>query len=185
MTVHPDCLTREATGLVIIDMQDRFRRAIPDFNIVERNIATLARGFLTFGMPVIVTEQYPQGLGKTVYEIVKATQGAQPIEKMSLACTGDETFCMRMDQLALRTVVVCGIESHVCVNQTVLGLLQQDRKVHVVADAIGSRKASDTSVALQKMMQAGAIPTTVEMALFELAQRAGTEEFKMVQRLVR
>jgi nicotinamidase-related amidase len=166
-------------------MQDRFRRAIPDFAAVEQNIATLARGFGAFGMPVIVTEQYPQGLGKTVYEIVKATQGEQPIEKMTISCTANETFCRRVRQLALQTLVVCGIESHVCVNQTVLGLVQQGKSVHVVADAVSSRKQSDTAIALQKMTQAGAIPTTVEMALFELAQRAGTEEFKTVQRLVR
>jgi nicotinamidase-related amidase len=104
---------------------------------------------------------------------------------MTISCTANETFCRRVRQLALQTLVVCGIESHVCVNQTVLGLVQQGKSVHVVADAVSSRKQSDTAIALQKMTQAGAIPTTVEMALFELAQRAGTEEFKTVQRLVR
>ncbi|MBD3315177.1 MAG: isochorismatase family protein [Chitinivibrionales bacterium] len=183
--IHPDCLSPRGAGLVVIDIQERFAGVIAEFGTVAANAVRLIRGFRVFATPIMVTEQYPKGLGRTV-EPVRAGLGAiQAIEKMTISCTLEEAFMRRLSEQALETVVVCGIETHVCVNQTVLGLLNQGIKVHVPADAVGSRKAFDHQIALRKMERAGAIITTTEMCLFELAERAGTAEFKEIQRLVK
>lgn len=183
--IHPDCLSRRASGLVVIDIQERFAPVIPGFETMARNAARLIRGFGVFGLPVIATEQYPRGLGPTVEAVRSCLETSDVIEKMSISCTLEEAFSRRVAEAKLDTIVVCGIESHVCVNQTVLGLLHQGTRVHVAVDAIGSRTELNHRTALRKMEHAGAILTTTEMCLFELAERAGTEEFKAIQRLVK
>lgn len=182
--IHPDCLSRENSGLVVVDIQERFAGVTAGFDELARNAARLIQGFGVFGLPVIATEQYPKGLGPTVEPVRSCLSGAV-IEKMAISCTLEEAFGRRVAELHLDTIVVCGIESHVCISQTVLGLLAQGKRVHVPADAVGSRKELDHRTALRKMERAGAIVTTTEMCLFELAERAGTEEFKAIQRLVK
>ena len=174
-------LDRERTALVVVDVQEGFRKAIPEFEDIARAAATLARGAEAMEVPVLVTEQYPKGLGATVPEVAEALpRGAEPLEKTVFAASEAEGF----DLGGRDQVVVCGIETHVCVNQTALDLLAGSTEVQVVTDAVGSRFAANKRIGLERMERAGAVLTSVETALFELLGRAGTDEFKAVQKLV-
>lgn len=167
--------------LVVIDFQEGFRGAIDGFERIAAAIATMVRGAETIGLPIVVTEQYPEGLGSTVPEVAEALpQDVEPIAKTVFSAAEAEGFDLGDRDQA----IVCGIESHVCVNQTVLDLLEGGAEVHVVADAIGSRSAENKALGLAKAERAGAWRTSVETALFELLREAGGERFKAVQRLV-
>lgn len=182
---HPHIVSRTGTGLLVIDMQEKFAPAVTDFDEIVQNVVRLTLAFQMFDMPVIVTEQYPQGLGNTVDLIRKQFSLLEIVEKMHFSCTEDTHFWNQMGKINVESLVVCGVESHVCISQSVLGLLQRGVRVHVVKDAIGSRNPLDGEVAYDKMIQAGAIPATTEMVLFELAQKAGTQSFKNIQRMVK
>ncbi len=174
-------LDRDRAALVVIDVQEAFREAVPGFDEIARATAALVRGADAVGMPVVITEQYPKGLGKTVPEVAGALpKAAKPLDKLSFSASEAEGFDLDGRDQAL----VCGVEAHVCVNQTVLDLLADGVEVHVAVDAVGSRFERDRRVGIEKAERAGAVITSVETALFELVGRAGTEEFKRVQRLV-
>ena len=171
-------LRRDDTTLVVVDVQEAFRKAVPAFEQVARRTRTLVEGARILGLPVIVTEQYPKGLGRTVDEI--GLEDEQPLEKTAFPASRADGFDLRTGQ-----ALVCGIEAHVCVHQTVDDLRGRGVDVHVAADAIASRDDANKVVALQRAERAGAVPTTTEMALLELCGRAGTDEFKQIQRLIR
>jgi nicotinamidase-related amidase len=144
-------------------------------------IATLIEGAEAIGLPVIATVQYPKGLGETVPEVSEhLPKGVEPLEKLCFSAAEADGFDLGGRDQAL----VCGIETHVCVNQTVLDLLGSGTEVHVAEDAVGSRFAENKQVGLHKMERAGAVLTSVETALFELLGRAGTDEFKRIQKLI-
>jgi len=162
-------------------VQEGFRKAIPDFERVARATATLIEGAEAIGVPMVITEQYPKGLGQTAPEVAEhLPEGAEPLEKVVFSAAEADGF----DLGGRDQVLVCGIETHVCVNQTVLDLLGRGIDVQVAEDAVGSRFEENRQVGLHKMEQAGAVLTSVETALFELLGRAGTDEFKRVQRLI-
>jgi nicotinamidase-related amidase len=174
-------LDPERTTLIVVDVQEGFRKAVPDFDRVATAIATLIEGAEAIGIPIVVTEQYPKGLGATAAEIAQhLPEGTEPLEKVCFSAADAEGFDLGGRDQAL----VCGIETHVCVNQTALDLLGSGVEVHVPEDAVGSRTEQNKRVGLQKMGRAGALMSTVEMALFELLGRAGTDEFKRVQKLI-
>ena len=169
------------TVLVVIDVQEGFRKAIGGFEEIARATATLIRGTEALGIPVIVTEQYPKGLGPTVPEVAEALRtGYEPIAKTVFSAAAADGFELGGRDQAL----VCGIEAHVCVNQTVLDLLETGIEVHVAADAVGSRSPENRALGLAKAERAGAWRTSVETALFELLGEAGGPNFKEIQRLV-
>ena len=172
-------LARDRAALVVVDVQEGFRKAVPDFEDVARTVATLVEGARILGVPAIVTEQYPKGLGHTAGEV--GLNGEPVLEKSVFAASCAEGF----DLGGRDQVVVCGIEAHVCVHQTVEDLRSRGLDVHVCADAVASRDPANKAVALARAERAGAVPTTVEMALLELCGRAGTDEFKAVQRLIK
>lgn len=182
---HPHTLTRTDTALLIIDVQEKFQPAIPGFTEIVENIVRLTLTFQMFKMPILVTEQYPRGLGNTVSVLKNQFNLLETVEKIEFSCVQNKSFADKLRASGLKTFVVCGVESHVCVNQTVLDLAQMGHSVHVVADAIGSRHELDHNMALKKMFGAGAVPASTEMVLFELAERAGTQSFKNIQRMVR
>jgi nicotinamidase-related amidase len=174
-------LDAERTALIVIDVQEGFRKAVPDFDRVAKATATLIEGAEAIGIPIVVTEQYPKGLGETAAEIAEhLPEGTQPLEKVCFSATDAEGFDLGGRSQAL----VCGIETHVCVNQTTIALLESGVEVQVAEDAVGSRFEENKRVGLHKMERAGAAMTSVETALFELLGRAGTDEFKRVQRLI-
>jgi nicotinamidase-related amidase len=175
-------LDRERAALVVVDMQEAFRKAVPGFDRVAESTARLVQGAEAMRVPIVVTEQYPQGLGHTVKEVAEQLpDGLQPIEKVRFSAAEAEGFDLQGRDQAL----VCGIETHVCVNQTVLDLLDQGIEVHIVGDAVGSRTEENRELGLHKAEHAGAVLTSVEMALFELLRGSDAAEFKQVQALVK
>jgi nicotinamidase-related amidase len=168
-------------ALLVIDVQEAFRKAVPGFERVARGAAALARGAEALGLPIVVTEQYPKGLGRTAPELADALPGeVTAIEKVCFSAPEADGFDLGGRDQAL----VCGIEAHVCVSQSVLDLLDRGVEVHVASDAVDSRSPENRAIGLDRVERAGAVITSVETALFELVRRAGTEEFKEVQRLV-
>jgi nicotinamidase-related amidase len=170
-------LTRKHAALVVVDVQEAFR-PYGSFAGVAQSCEKLVQGARIMGLPTLVSEQYPKGLGHTVQEV--GLEDERRIEKSVFSAARAEGF----DLAGREQVVVCGIETHVCVSQTVHDLLEQGVEVHVPADAVGSRHAIDYERGLERMERAGAVVTTVEAALFELLERAGTPEFKAVQQLI-
>jgi nicotinamidase-related amidase len=174
-------LDPERAALVVVDVQEAFRKALPDFDSVTAATETLIEGAKAVGIPIVVTEQYPKGLGRTVPEVAeRLPDGVEPLEKVCFSAAAADGFDLGGRDQAL----VCGIETHVCVNQSVLDLLDSETEVHVAQDAVGSRSDENKRVGLHKMERAGAVLTSVETALFELLGRAGTDEFKRVQKLI-
>lgn len=173
-------VNRSQTALLVVDIQERLLPAIAEGNLVKENAIRLAKGMTLFQRPILVTEQYPKGLGSTVAELSSEIAGFSPIEKMTFsACTSELDSGLRKKNVG--EVILCGIEAHVCVCQTCLDLVQHGFLVWVVADAISSRTLSNKNYALERMRDAGAHIVTTEMMLFELLQYAGTQEFKQVQ----
>ncbi len=183
---HPDLLRREGTGLILIDVQEAFRPVIDGFDRVVANCGILAEGFGVLGRPVLVSVQYPKGLGQTVSELAeRLPEGTPMVEKLRFSACGVEAFDDVLAAAGCTDWVVAGIETHVCVNQTVLDLLARDYRVHVAGDAVSSRAPGNRDLALGRMAADGARITSTEMALFEMLEVAGTDEFKAISRLVR
>jgi nicotinamidase-related amidase len=174
-------LEADRTALIVIDVQEGFRKAIPDFERVAAATATLIGGAEAIGIPIVISEQYPKGLGETVPEVADhLPEGTQPLQKLIFSAAEAEGFDLGGRDQAL----ICGVETHVCVNQTALDLLASGVEVQIAEDAVGSRSEENKQVGLHKMERAGAVMTSVETALFELLGRAGTDEFKRVQKLI-
>ena len=170
-------LERDRTALVVVDLQEGFR-PYAEFDAVVARARTLVEGARILGVPLVVTEQYPKGLGHTAPEVGVADDA--PIEKTVFSGVRADGF----DLAGRDQAIVCGIEAHVCVSQTAHDLLAQGVEVHLPVDAITSRHAVDKEVGMTKMERAGAIRSSVETALLELCERAGTPEFKAVQGLI-
>jgi nicotinamidase-related amidase len=174
-------LEPDRTTLIVVDVQEAFRKAIPDFDRVAQATATLIEGAEAIGIPIVVTEQYSKGLGETVPEVAEhLPENTEPLEKVCFSATDADGFDLGGRDQAL----ICGIETHVCVNQTTLALLDAGVEVQVAEDAVGSRFEENKRVGLHKMERVGAVMTSVETALFELLGKAGTDEFKQIQRLI-
>jgi nicotinamidase-related amidase len=141
---------------------------------------------MTLGVPVFVTEQYPRGLGKTAEEItLTLPTDFEIIEKTSFSCCGEPAFMQRLQESGVKQVAICGIETHVCVNQTTHDLLDQGYQVHVLTDCVGSRFQHDKQAGLSKMKSSGVIPSSVEIALFEMMRDSRNPCFKDIQALVK
>jgi nicotinamidase-related amidase len=183
---HPALLRREETGLVLVDVQEAFRPAIDRFDEVVANCGLLAEGFGLLGRPVLVSEQYPKGLGNTVPELAERLPAdARLVEKVRFSACGVSAFDEAIAESGATSFVVAGIEAHVCVNQTVHDLLERGFQVQVAADAVSSRAPGNRDLGMAKMSAAGAGTTSAEMALFEMLEQAGSDEFKQISRLVR
>lgn len=170
-------LSRERAALVVIDVQQGFS-SYETFDAVAVACGKLLAAARILELPRIVSEQYPKGLGHTVAQV--GLEGEQPIEKTVFSAVRAEGFTLQGRDQA----ILCGIEAHVCVSQTALDLLRRGVEVHVPADAVGSRHRIDYETGLERLQRAGAVVGTTESVLFELLERAGTPEFKAIQRLV-
>ncbi len=171
--------------LLIIDIQEKILPVIKDNQQVVSNTLKLIKGFKVLNIPVFYTEQYPKGLGHTLIEIKNELGNSELFEKMSFSCIGANNLFIRLNELKRNQIIVCGIEAHVCVQQTVLDLLANDYQVNVAADAVSSRKEKDYSVALKRMENHGAEITTTESILFELLNICGTDQFKQISKIVK
>ncbi len=179
-------LDAEKAILVVIDVQEKLAPAMNQelFSQLLLHANLLIEGFKALDLPIIATEQYSKGLGHTVTELNGATE-QYCIEKMAFSCCGEESFIAALEKSGAKQVLIAGMESHVCVFQTVLDLLDRGYIVHLVSDAVSSRFKSDYDNAISTAARAGAVITTTETALFQLVKVAGTEGFKTVSKLVR
>jgi nicotinamidase-related amidase len=183
---HPNTLELTRSALAIIDMQEAFRTKIDDFDETAGRIAVVTQAAKLLALPIIVTEQYPRGLGHTAKRISEVLpDGFEVIEKTAFSSCGAPQFQSQLEGAQVQQVLVCGIEAHICVNQTVHDLLANGFQVHFLTDCITSRKKRDRNTAFLKMQMGGAIPTSVEMALFELMRDAKHEHFKFIQGLIK
>lgn len=179
----PELMSADDTALLVIDVQERLVPAIMDHRRVVWNVRRLIDGAKILGLRVAATEQYPKGLGKTVPPLAERL-GEVP-SKLSFSCAGCPQVFRDLKQQGLYKLLVCGMETHVCVAQSVLDLLADGWRVYVAVDAVGSRRAIDHQTALRRMECCGATLTTTEAALFEWCRVAGTPEFKQISQLVR
>ena len=178
---------REKVIFVMIDAQEGLAKAM-DTEIarqVLRNLKILIAFAKDLGIPVVLTEQYPRGLGSTVSEIRHELASVSPIEKVAFSCCGARGFNERLNRLGRKQILVAGMEAHVCVLQTAGDLIQAGYEVHVVADAVCSRKKLDWETGLRWMEKRGAMISTTEIVAFQLLREAGTEEFKRLSKLVK
>lgn len=183
---HPNTLILTQSAVTVIDMQEAFRTKIPDFSEVAERIATMVKAAKLLQLPIIVTEQYPKGLGHTASEILEALpDSTEVIEKTSFSSCGAQSFQSQLERIWSKQVIVCGIEAHICVNQTVHDLLAAGFQVHLLTDCVTSRRQNNKEVAIRKMELSGAIPSSLEMALFEMLQDAKHEQFKAIQGLIK
>lgn len=182
---HSSILIKEETALLIIDIQEKIFRVMLNSEDLIQNAIKLIEGFKILGSPIFVTEQYPKGLGETEQRIKEALKNVIPIQKMTFSCYGAGDLFEILNYRKIKRVVVAGIESHVCVQQTALDLLANNFQVSLAADACSSRKEIDYSMALERMRKAGVIVTTTEAILFELLNVCGTEEFKKISIIVK
>ena len=178
-------LERDKTALIVVDVQGKLADLMSEREALFANVERLIGGARAMGLPIVVTEQNPEKLGATRPEIAACLGDYEPITKMTFSCCGEPAFPAAVKGLGKPKLLVAGIETHVCVYQTVRDLLLAGYEVHVAADAVSSRAAANRQIALDRMRSEGAVLTSTEMALMELLQVAGTEEFRQVLKLIR
>ena len=177
-------LDRSTACVLAVDVQERLVPVMWNFAPVEKYCRAMILAARELGMPVLATEQYPKGLGNTLASVREALP-APPLVKMHFSCGADPAFAQALAATGRKQVIVVGIETHVCVFQTVRDLLGLGYEVHVCADAVTSRFDEHRRVALEQMRGLGAVITSAETAIFDLLHLAGTPEFKRVSALVR
>lgn len=175
----------ENACLLFIDIQERFRPVISQMDDVVKNTLILARSARILKIPYLITEQYPAGLGQTLPEILDVLKPEEVIEKTAFSCYGECAFIRKLNELNRCDVIVCGIETHVCLLQTVFDLLSKAFRVFVVADATSSRRISDKELALSAMREEGAVVVSTESLLFMLLADSKHPHFRQVQSLVK
>jgi nicotinamidase-related amidase len=171
--------------LVVIDCQTKLMPAIKDTDELEKTVVKLAKGIKALDVPVVVTQQYTKGLGPTTDDICEALGEFEPIEKVTFSAMGTEEFVEAMKAAGRKNVIMTGTETHICVQQTTLELLEAGYNVYLVQDCVGSRKDNDKNIACQRMAAAGAVVTTYEAVLYELLKGAKAEGFKAVSAIVK
>jgi nicotinamidase-related amidase len=182
---HTALLDRSRAALAVIDIQEGFRPVITKFEEIVYRTASMVQAAKLLEIPIIVTEQYPKGLGHTVREIAEHfPEATLPVEKTSFSACGVQEFDTRLRENHIEQVMICGIEAHICVSQTAHDLIQNGYQIHVLSDAIATRQPYNLELGINKMARAGAIISSIEMALFEVC-KVGDPAFKEVQRLVK
>jgi nicotinamidase-related amidase len=179
---HPLKMSDADTGLLVIDVQEKLIPKIQNADAVVRNTAFLIDAARLLNMPVQATEQYPKGLGSTIPELAKRL--SERLDKVAFSCCAVPSVVSNFHRAARPKVVLAGIETHVCVQQTALDLLAQGFHVYIPVDAVGSRYGIDHEVALRRLEKAGAVLTTAEGCVFEWVGGAGHAQFKPISRLV-
>ena len=182
---HPK-LDRAKAAVLVVDVQSRLTPAMPEETLarVIKYSRALVGAARELGLPVLATEQYPKGLGPLVPEI-RDVLPSPPLEKVHFSCGADPAFAAALERTGRRQVIVCGMETHVCVFQTVRDLVAMGYEVHVCADAVSSRTEEHRRVGLELCRQAGAVVSLAETAIFDLLHRAATDEFRKVSPLVK
>ncbi len=178
-------IKREDAILVLIDFQEKLMPAMRNHNELEETVIKLIKGCRILGVPVLVTQQYTKGLGATIPGIHEALGDYEPIEKTCFSAMEAPVFAERLKDSGHRTVILAGIETHVCVLQTALDLIEAGYDVFLVNNCVSSRNSKDKKYAQRRIAQSGAIETTYEAVLFELLGGAKREEFKSISALIK
>lgn len=177
---------QEDTLAVVIDIQEKLFPSIDNKEKLVENSIKLLSGLNVLEIPILITEQYTKGLGKTIPEIKTVIEkDYHPIEKMDFSCCGENDFMTKLKNLNKKNILLLGIESHVCVLQTALDLIAEGFNVIVVEDCVASRKINDKKIALKRMSKEGATLTTYESILLELCKKSGTDKFKAISKIIK
>jgi nicotinamidase-related amidase len=171
--------------LLVIDIQEKLYRAIYQKEQMLDNLQRLIKGIKVLEIPILVTEQYPQGLGATIPEITQLLPDVKRLPKVCFSCCADEAILREIKKLNRKQVLIAGIESHICVYQTTADLIAEGYEVFGVSDAISSRTAENRDTGLKMMTQSGAKLTNTEAALFELLKVAKGDKFKAISQIIR
>lgn len=171
-------LRPDRAALLVVDLQEKLLPAIPDRDRVLRNSRLLLRLARTLQLPVVLTTQYRKGLGAVVPEVVADAGPATTLDKTSFGCFADEPIASALEATDRDQLLVCGIETHICVTQTVLGAFEKGYEVHVASDAVGARTEENHRIGLTRMERSGAVLSSTEMAIYELLERSDTAAFK-------
>jgi nicotinamidase-related amidase len=178
-------ITPEETLLLVIDVQGRLAQSVYASDSVIGALGRMIRASRILEVPVLVTEQYPKGLGRTVDALMELLPGAQPVEKLSFSCCGDEGFMHRLRAFGRNDILLAGMETHVCVYQTAVELLDFGYNVHLLTDAVSSRTEENRMLGIRCIEKAGGALSSTEMAMFELLRQAGTDRFKAVSAILK
>ncbi len=178
-------LSKDEAVLVVVDVQERLASVMSHRQQVVDNCLHLIEAARLLDIPVVLTEQYPRGLGRTVEEIKNALSDYRPVEKLAFDCCGEPEFLGCGALRDRKKVVLAGMEAHICVLQTCLGLMRNGYEVHLVGDAACSRKKHDFKAGIGLARDAGAVITSTEIVLFQLLERAGTEEFRAISKRIK
>ena len=181
----PNTLATDNTVLLLIDYQERLFPVMHDKEKLLNNVVKLVKGALALEIPIIVTEQYPKGLGPTIPEIKGLIPDFKAVEKVCFSCCEEPAFLERLGGLKRKQVLVAGIEAHICVYQTAVALAKAGYQVEVVSDGVASREPDNRAVALSRLGMMGILHTSVEMALFELLKIAKGDKFKAISAIVK
>ena len=178
-------INREDTLFIVIDFQEKLMPVMTEKERLEEKVCRLAEGMKALEIPHIVTQQYTKGIGATIPSIAEAVGPFEPIDKTSFSCLGNEEFVKQLEASGRTTAVVCGIEAHICLQQTVLQLLERGFAVYVPADCVSSRSPHDRDAALARMAAEGAAVTSYESVLYELLRDAKDPAFKQISKIVK
>jgi len=179
-------LNRNNTALVLIDVQEKLFPIINDNENLLENLKRIIKGVQALNIPIIIAEQYPKGLGFTIPELKEILEIYEPIEKISFSCYGEENFRNKLVSMNRNQLMICGIETHICVYQTCRELDNNGYYVHLLTDCVGSRDPKNKNLAIKKLQNENNIFITgFEMALFELLKSAGNDEFKAISKIVK
>jgi nicotinamidase-related amidase len=180
-------LDSEKAVLVVIDIQEKLCLAMDEKVLAKlnKNVGILLEGAQRLNMPILITEQYVRGLGGTLPELKEKAGDAPCFEKMTFSCCGNPEFVETLKKTGRTQVIITGMETHVCLLQTVIELRQAGFEVHVVKDAVMSRSKENWQTAIEAMTLTGAVPTCTESVLFQLLKVAGTDDFKALSKLVK
>ncbi len=178
-------LEASRSALVVVDVQERLAPAMTAGEAAIARCAVLMQAASRLAVPIVISEQYPKGLGPTVKALAALVPADARVAKLTFSCAGEPAFAARIAALKRGQFILCGMETHVCVLQTALGLAATGARIAVVEDAVASRRPSDTAAALRRLERAGVDVVTSEMVVFEWLGRAGTPEFKALSALIR
>ncbi len=178
-------LQQETSLLIVIDIQGNLARSAADRELLFESARKLIQGAKVFSLPIIITEQIPQKLGPTIPEVAELLEDIVRIPKETFSCCENAAFMEAFAKTGRRQILLCGIESHICVYQTAMDLLNMGCEVHIVADAVSSRTAKNREIGISKMIFAGAYLTSTETVLFELLKTAGSDKFKDIFGIVK
>jgi nicotinamidase-related amidase len=178
-------LIPENTVLVVVDVQEKLARVMHEKDALIETTVKVVAGAKILDLPVIRTEQNPKGLGETVPEVAELLSAVPPVTKLSFSCCGEPNFMERLSAVNRKQALILGIESHVCVYQTVADLLQEGYEVQVIADAVSSRTPENKAIGLERCKELGASITSAETALFELLKKAEGDKFKQMLKIVK